>query len=167
MHRCAVADGTVVGAGLRQSGRPADAPGRILPAVSAEAHRTEPHRSTPAPTGPVRQRLRSALTAAMRRRDRVAVSALRSGLAAIDNAEAVDRPADVNGSLAIEQIAVGLGANEVGRRLLTEAEMAAIVGAEATDRDAAAGDYDRLGQPDRAAQLRAEAAVLRSHLTPG
>lgn len=115
----------------------------------------------------MRQRLRSALTAAMRRRDRVAVSALRSGLAAIDNAEAVDRPADVNGSLAIEQIAVGLGANEVGRRLLTEAEMAAIVGAEATDRDAAAGDYDRLGQPDRAAQLRAEAAVLRSHLTPG
>jgi uncharacterized protein len=40
--------------------------------------------------GDIRTRMRRALTAAMKARDRSAVTALRSALAAIDNAEAVD-----------------------------------------------------------------------------
>ena len=41
-------------------------------------------------TATVRSRLRSDLTAALKAGDRLAVAALRSALAAIDNAEAVD-----------------------------------------------------------------------------
>jgi hypothetical protein len=40
--------------------------------------------------GDIRTRMRRALTAAIKARDRSAVTALRSALAAIDNAEAVD-----------------------------------------------------------------------------
>jgi len=40
--------------------------------------------------GTVRDRLRAALPAAMKARDSVAISALRSALGAIDNAETVD-----------------------------------------------------------------------------
>jgi hypothetical protein len=50
----------------------------------------------------LRQRLREAISAAMKERDRVAVTALRSTLAAIDNAEAVDTTASAAGSLTIK-----------------------------------------------------------------
>ena len=51
------------------------------------------------PQVPLRQNLRDALTTAIKSRDRVAVAALRSALAAIDNAEAVDRPASTDRNL--------------------------------------------------------------------
>lgn len=99
----------------------------------------------------------------MKARDAVAVSALRSALAAIDNAEAVDvsqaPPAvdhpDVAGS------AVGLRATEVQRRSLTEAQVDQTVRAEVTERLAAARDYERLGRREHAERLSAEADVLR------
>ncbi|QMU79868.1 GatB/YqeY domain-containing protein [Streptacidiphilus sp. PB12-B1b] len=116
--------------------------------------------------GPVllRQRLREALTGAMKARDRAAVSALRSALGAIGNAEAVERPDSVDERLAIEQIPTGLGAAEAERRELTEPQVAGIVRAEVAERQAAALDYERAGRPDRAALLRAEAAVLTVQL---
>jgi hypothetical protein len=53
----------------------------------------------------LRRRLRDALVAAMKERDRVAVTVLRSTPAAIDNAEAVD--ATAGGSAAIESSPAG------------------------------------------------------------
>ncbi|MEN3308686.1 MAG: uncharacterized protein V7603_4888 [Micromonosporaceae bacterium] len=100
----------------------------------------------------------------MKARDRVAVAALRAALAAIDNAEAVDRAPAVDKRLAIEQIPVGVGAAEVARQVLTEADVARIVRAEVDEREAAARDYERAGRHERAEQLRAEANVLSAHL---
>ncbi|OLB75553.1 MAG: hypothetical protein AUI14_20770 [Actinobacteria bacterium 13_2_20CM_2_71_6] len=100
----------------------------------------------------------------MKARDRVALAALRSTLAAIDNAEAVDRAPDVDRRLGIEQIPVGVGAAEATRRALTPAQVEHIVRAEMAEREAAARDYDRAGRPERADQLRREAGVLSAHL---
>lgn len=100
----------------------------------------------------------------MKARDRVAVAALRSALTAIENAEAVDRAATADRGLAIEQTPAGIGVAEVPRRMLTEVQVTAIVRAEVTDRESAAGDYDRAGRPERAERLRAEAGVLSAHL---
>jgi uncharacterized protein YqeY len=111
---------------------------------------------------PLRQRLRDALPAAMKARDRVAVTALRATLAAIDNAEAT-APAQGR-SLAIEQSPVGVGVAEAERRVLTEAQVERIVRAEIAEREAAAREYENAGHPDRAEQLRTEIAVLDRHL---
>jgi uncharacterized protein YqeY len=117
---------------------------------------------------PLRARLRSGLTVAMKARDHVAVAALRATLGAIDNAETVSAPSTVDGSLAIEQTPVGVGAADVARRVLTEGDIAGIVRDEATEREEAAAEYDRAGRPDRAQRLRAEACVLFTYLsTPG
>jgi uncharacterized protein YqeY len=113
---------------------------------------------------PLRRRLRDALVAAMKARDRLAVGALRSTLAAIDNAEAVDTTAVPSGSLAIESSPAGVGAAEAERRALSDDDVARIVRAEVADREAAALEYDRAGRAERAAALRAEAQVLASHL---
>lgn len=102
----------------------------------------------------------------MKTRDRGAAAVLRSALAAIDNAEAVDGPASAGG-LAIEQTPVGVGAAEVARRVLTEAQVEEIVRAEMAERETAARDCDRIGHPDRAVRLRAEIGVLAAHLGSG
>jgi uncharacterized protein YqeY len=112
------------------------------------------------PPVPLRQRLRAALPAALKARDRVAMAALRSTLAAIDNAEAVDRPDAADRGLAIERSPVGVGAAEVERRALTVAQVEDIVRTEVAEREAAARDYERAGRLDRARQLRDEAGVL-------
>ncbi|SNY62406.1 hypothetical protein [Paractinoplanes atraurantiacus] len=113
---------------------------------------------------PLRQRLREALPAAMKARDRPAVTALRATLAAIDNAEAVTTEGGPPESLAIETLPVGVGATEVARRVLTEEDVRRIVRAEADDRERAATEYVELGRPERAEQLRAEAGALLAHL---
>ncbi len=113
----------------------------------------------------LRARLRAALPDAMKRRDRAAAAALRSALGAIDNAEAVD-VAEVRAG-AVESSPVGLGAAEVRRRELTEADIERIVRAEVDERLTAASEYEALGRSDRADQLRAEAATLGEHLPPG
>lgn len=101
----------------------------------------------------------------MKARDRIAVAALRSTLAAIENAEAVDRAAGIDERLAIEQIPVGVAATEAERRVLTEGQIQDIVRAEVAAREATARAYDQVGQSDRAALLRSEARVLSTHLT--
>jgi uncharacterized protein YqeY len=58
----------------------------------------------------------------------------------------------------------GLGAGEAPRRVLSPAEIAAIVRSEVADRRAAAEDYERAGRVDVAARLKAEADVLAAHL---
>jgi uncharacterized protein len=117
--------------------------------------------------GDLPARLRAALTGALRRRDRTAVSALRSVLGAIANAEAVAPPERaVSVSAHIAGAVQGLGAAEAARRILTPAELTGLVEAEITERLHAAGGYDQAGRPDRAELLRAEAAALRAATMP-
>ncbi|WP_327150424.1 hypothetical protein [Nocardia sp. NBC_01329] len=108
----------------------------------------------------LRVQLRSALTGAMKARDRQTVSVLRAVLAAIDNAEAVDI-GDHRGG-AVEAAPIGPGSAEVERRDLDENAIAEIVRAEIADRVSAASGYEAAGCSDRAAVLRAEAATLAS-----
>jgi uncharacterized protein len=114
-----------------------------------------------------RQRLQLALGEALRTRDTVATSALRSALAALDNASAVPAaPAPAAGAGTggphFAGSVAGLGAGEAERRRLTEAEAEQIVRAEVTERQAAARDYDQTGHADQAGRLRQEAQVLLS-----
>ena len=102
----------------------------------------------------------------MKARDRVAVGVLRSTLAAIENAEAVVAAPVDSESLAIERSPIGVGATEVARQQLSPAEIEQIVREEAGSRNAAAADYDRMGRPERAAQLRDEARLLTGYLDP-
>jgi uncharacterized protein len=134
----------------------------------------------------IASQLRTALRAAMRARDTVAVSALRSAVAALDNATAVPAPRDPGpgsghaagpasghaagpgsghaagpGSGHVAGGVSGLGAGEAPRRALTPAEEEAIVRAEIADRLAAADIY---GPGPAASRLRAEADLLAAVL---
>lgn len=103
---------------------------------------------------PLRTRLRTHLTVAMRERDRPSTNALRSVLAALDNAEAV--PAGswaVAGSEHVAGAVVGVGAGERPRRQLTPDEERAVVARELAEMRASAEQLLTAGQPDRAAEL--------------
>ncbi len=114
-------------------------------------------------SGDLRGRMSAALTDAMRARDRVAVSALRSALSAVANAEAV--PIDtVPRAGAVEQARLGAGAADAPRRELTEADVRLIVGAEVAEHDRATAHLRDAGRPDDAARVAAEADVLRELL---
>jgi uncharacterized protein YqeY len=125
---------------------------------------------SPAPGSDVRARLLLALTGALRARDAIAVSALRSALSAVGNAEAVDSgptAAASVGSRYVAGAAVGLGATEARRRSLSPAEAERIVRAEAGERERAAREYERAGHADQAGRLRREARVLMSVVAGG
>jgi hypothetical protein len=112
----------------------------------------------------LRERLQAALPTAIRNRDAAAVAALRSALAAIENAAAVTPGDRADGRTAFGLPAVGLGVTEVARRAQDDTEIERIVRAEVADRHAAADEYERLGRTNRADRLRAEAQALVSHL---
>jgi uncharacterized protein len=114
----------------------------------------------------LRTHLRRRLSSALRDQDRPAVSVLRSALAALDDAEAV-QPAEGLRPEASEHFAggvAGLGAAEVERRVLTAESQRGIVEAEIEARLAAAATYEQHGQNARGAELRSGAAVLRAVL---
>ena len=119
----------------------------------------------------LRDRLAAALPDAMRRRDAVALSALRGALAAIANAEAVHVDVPVTGapatSSAVAGTVEGLGSTEVPRRELDEAEIRAIVLAEAGSRTCASRSYSAAGEHTRSDVLRAEADLLRRVVDDG
>lgn len=114
----------------------------------------------------VRTSMRTSLKAAMRGRDTLAVSALRSGLAAIDNAEAVPTQPTPFGDdeSPIAGAAIGVGATEAGRRELTLEDVHAVLRAEITERHEAIKEIEAAGRADRASDLRHEADVLESVL---
>jgi uncharacterized protein len=136
----------------------------------------------------LRARLRRALPAAMKARDRLAVTALRSALAAIDNAEAFDpdealaegmddllepagwEPADADDVDAAHPgfagTAAGVGATEVERRSLTPKQVEGIVRAEIETREKAATVLESVGKHEHAERVRAEARVLTPFLEP-
>jgi hypothetical protein len=105
--------------------------------------------------GGLRRRLQVALTSAMAARDRPVVSVLRTTLAAIANAEAVDPTGPTR--------PVGLR-DDVERRHLDEEDVRAIVRREREELRSAADELARVGRPDRAEALRAQAAVITAHL---
>ena len=136
---------------------------------------TEP----PEATEDIRARMRRGLVDAMKARDQQAVAALRSTLARIDNAEAVDADAlddealdaepalySGEGHPAVAGSVLGVGAAEVDRRVLTPEEMAAIVRDDVEEREIAAEVLVRVGRPDQAERLRAQAKLLTTYLTP-
>jgi hypothetical protein len=121
----------------------------------------------------IETRLRAALREALKTRDVVAAFAVRSALAAIGNAGAVpaEPVADAESgtparteSAYVAKAASGPGATEVARRQLSPADLRAIVGAEISERETTAGQYEQAGQGDRADRLRREARILRDVL---
>ena len=115
------------------------------------------------PGSGIRARLSAALSEAMRARDMITVSALRSALAAISNAEAVPVTVRANpppSSPHVARAVAGLGAAEVPRIGLGQAEISGIIRAEVTERLDAAAGFERSGRAARAARLRGEAEIL-------
>ncbi|GAA5164920.1 hypothetical protein GCM10023321_54220 [Pseudonocardia eucalypti] len=112
--------------------------------------------------------LRQGLTVALKSRDRVAAAALRSALAAIENAQAVpvdtDGPTKPVGNEHVAGAVAGLGAAEAERRRLTDEDLRAILAREVGERHAAAEEYEGLRRRDAADRLRAEADVLVRYL---
>jgi uncharacterized protein YqeY len=118
-------------------------------------------------------RLRATLTAALGSGDRSAAAAMRSALAAVGNAEAID-PAARDGSAGPARAPgkhfagamAGLGAGEVVRKRLTATDVTQIVLGEIDERKSAAVEYNRLGHARQAERLRREADVLAAVLSP-
>lgn len=108
------------------------------------------------PLATLRPRLSSALREAMKARDTVATSALRSLLSALDHATAVPMPDGLPAVPDPDAPAIG----EVPRRALTDADVAAVVAAEIDARMRAEAELRRLGRPDEAARAAAERAVI-------
>ena len=114
----------------------------------------------------LRTHLRRQLSAAVREHHRPAVSALRSALAALDNAEAV-RPGEDFQPEVSQHIAggvAGVGAADVERRVLDVESQRALVRAEIESSLTAAMTYQQHGQSTRAAELRMGADVLAAVL---
>ena len=100
----------------------------------------------------IRERMQQDLRAAMQARDQLALSVLRSTLAAVANAEAVDpAPEDRH-------------ATEVERKHLAEDDIVAIVTAERYDLRAASREMTSLRQDGKADELTQQAALLDRYL---
>jgi len=114
----------------------------------------------------LRDALRRDLTSAMKAREPDAVSALRTVIAAIDNAEAVpapdENPATTSGHIAGAR--AGLGAAEAARRDLTGSQQQAILRDQITGYTTEADRYEALGQPGAARRLRDQARLLGAYL---
>jgi hypothetical protein len=122
----------------------------------------------PAPSRPpaLRDVLRRDLARAMKAREPDAVAALRTAIAAIDNAEAV--PVPVAGPLpASGRIAgarSGVGVTEAARRDLSGRQEQAILRDQVTGYTAEASRYESLGQQAAADRLQAQARLLSAYL---
>ncbi|HVW80192.1 MAG TPA: glutamyl-tRNA amidotransferase [Mycobacteriales bacterium] len=108
--------------------------------------------------------LRTSLVTAMKTRDVNAVRALRTTIAALDNAAAPPPTPDDLRGVAIEGAPQGAAATDIPRLVLSDDDVYQLVRREIDHRLDAAAMYDDQQQPVRAAQLRAEAAVLETVL---
>lgn len=90
----------------------------------------------------VKERLQAALTAAMKARDEVALSALRQALSAVAVAE----------TSGAEQVA------------LSDEQVLAVVAVEVRKHHETADAFEVAGRPEKVARARAEAAVLEAYL---
>jgi uncharacterized protein len=116
----------------------------------------------------IRDAMRRDLRAAMRERDARRVSTLRTLIAAIDNAEAVplpENPLQTRTRAVSQHIAVtGHGPSEAERRLLSEADVSAIIRAEAEALQSAAADFRTHGALAAAEDCAAKAAIALSYV---
>jgi uncharacterized protein YqeY len=101
----------------------------------------------------LRARLSAALTAALKARAVIRVAALRSVIAALDNATAIDADTVPFATTA-----------EVPRRELSAQEVAALVAKEAAERQAAAAKLQSVGRAQAADRLLAEGQVIAEYL---
>jgi uncharacterized protein len=116
----------------------------------------------------LRAALRHGLTTALKARDAEALAALRTAIAAIDNAEAIAttdtrRPAT---SADIAGAGSGVGSTEAVRQSLSLGQLHDIVREQITEYAREADRYDALGQPDAAHRLRHRARILADHVAP-
>jgi hypothetical protein len=116
----------------------------------------------------LRATLRRDLTAAMKARDPDAVAALRTAIAAIDNAEAVADPGTAPAAATSAHIAgarAGLGAAEAPRRQLTGDELQEILRGQLAEYSREADRYAAHGQAVAADRLRNQASLLSRYLS--
>lgn len=106
----------------------------------------------------LQDRATQALRTAMRDRDRDAMSALRTLLAAFGNAGAVTVDARAG---ALERVPVGVGAAEADRRDVDEEERRAILASEIADCEDGAATAAAHGETETAERLRRQADLLR------
>jgi uncharacterized protein YqeY len=121
-----------------------------------------------APADVLRTRLRTDLRAAMKAQARDEMAALRSLIAAIDNAESVEdsSPPPRTSSEHVAGAVQGLGAADGTRRTLSERDLQRIIEAELWERDAQAERLDLLGRVGDASHLRVEADVIARYQIP-
>ena len=115
----------------------------------------------------LRAALRRDLASAMKAREAEAVSALRTAIAAIDNAEAVPSQ-DASQPTTIGHFAgaqAGVGATEAARRKLSGDEVRAILADQIAGYQREADGYDALGQADAARRLRNQAHLLAAYVS--
>ena len=102
------------------------------------------------------------------------MAALRTLIAAIDNAEAVEEaasptPIPTPSPTSSEHVAGavrGLGVTDAERRQLSERDLQRIIENELWERDAQAERLTLLGRADKASRLRVEADVIARYQTP-
>ncbi len=100
----------------------------------------------------LRANLSAELRAALKQRDALHIKTLRALLHAMDNASAVPTPAGLPSRYT--------GPSEVPRRELTLDDVRALFRAEMLAGERAALELERAGAPERAAELRAQAALM-------
>jgi uncharacterized protein len=100
----------------------------------------------------VKSAMRRDLSAALKERRADAVTALRTAIAVLDNAEAVDASA------------VPTDVTEVARRDLSPADVRAILTGHLDESLAEAQRYEQLGRHDAAQRLRRDAEIVRAYV---
>ena len=108
---------------------------------------------SPAVSPSIRDDMQAGLRAAMQSREQLTVSVLRSTLAAMANAEAVD------------PTTAERHATEVERKLLSDDDIRDIITVERDELRRAADEMSTLGQAAKADELTQQAAVLDGYLT--
>jgi uncharacterized protein len=114
----------------------------------------------------LRAALRQGLTAALKTRDSDALAALRTAMAAIDNAEAVPVPAasPATSSVHVAGARSGPGSTEAARRELSAGELRDVLRGQIAEHSREAERYDALGRADAAERLRRQARTLATYL---
>jgi hypothetical protein len=113
-----------------------------------------------------REELRCDLRAALKSRNPETISALRTMIAAIDNAEAIHPDTDSRRSAdeSIAHSSRGVGSTEAPRRELRMTDIHAIVWNLLSEYDTQAEHYHSVHQCEAAEPLRRKANVLRAYL---
>jgi uncharacterized protein YqeY len=104
----------------------------------------------------LRDRISADLRQAMTDRDMARARLLRTTLAAIENAEAVE---------GVSSVAGVVGYSDVSRRALDDRDVMGILVSEIGEWERSLAEYQRIGQTERAGELQRELEILRSYLS--